>query len=58
MKNFSNFFMSRDRPETEQKCSIFRVKKVRKNVHFLTFFAKNDAHPPTGFALKLRKKWV
>ena len=45
-------------PETEQKCSIFRVKKVRKNVHFFAFFAKNDAHPPTGFALKLRKKWV
>ena len=45
-------------PKIEQKCPIFRVKKVRKNVHFLSFFAKNDAHPPTGFALKLRKKRV
>ena len=53
-----NFMRFSGPPKIEQKCPIFRVKKVRKNVHFLSFFAKNDAHPPTGFALKLRKKWV
>ena len=58
MKFFSKNFMRFSSPENRAKCPIFRVKKVRKNVHFLSFFAKNDAHPPTGFALKLRKTGV
>ena len=58
MKKFLTIFHVSGVDPKDDKNADFRVKKVRKNVHFLSFFAKNDAHPPTGFALKLRKKWV